>query len=91
MRLSAADRPRLGKGVRLRRESAESAMLLVPEGALSLNASAAATLELVDGQRSIAEISARLVEFFEVDENQAREEVCRLLERLAERRFIVTS
>lgn len=77
--------------MRLRRESAESAMLLVPEGALSLNASAAATLELVDGQRSIAEISARLVEFFEVDENQAREEVCRLLERLAERRFIVTS
>jgi pyrroloquinoline quinone biosynthesis protein D len=91
MRLNAADKPRLGKGVRLRRESAESAMLLVPEGALALNASAAAALELVDGMHSIAEIAARLVEFFDVDENLAREEVCRLLDRLAERRFIVTS
>lgn len=91
MRLNAADKPRLGKGVRLRRESDGSSMLLVPEGALSLNASATATLELVDGTRSVAQIAARLVEHFDVDENQAREDVCRLLEGLAERRFVETS
>lgn len=66
-------------------------MLLVPEGALELNASAAATLELLDGTLSVSEIAARLVEFFDVDERQAREDVCGLLERLAERRFVVTS
>ncbi len=91
MRLNAADKPRLGKGVRLRRESDGSSMLLVPEGALSLNASATATLELVDGTRSVAQIAARLVEHFDVDENQARDDVCMLLERLAERRFVETS
>jgi coenzyme PQQ biosynthesis protein PqqD len=91
MPLSAADKPKLGKGVRLRREAMGSSILLVPEGALALNASATAVMELVDGTLSVAEIAARLVEFFDVDENQAREDVCRLLERLAERRFIVTS
>lgn len=66
-------------------------MLMVPEGVLALNASAAATLELVDGTHSVAEIAARLVEFFDVDENHAREDVCRLLEQLGERRFVVLS
>lgn len=91
MPLNAADKPRLGKGVRLRRESDGTAMLLVPEGALALNESAAATLELVDGAHSVAEIATRLVEFFDVDESQAREDVCRLLDRLADRRFVETS
>lgn len=91
MPLNAADKPRLGKGVRLRREGGDGSILLVPEGALALNASATAVLELVDGKLSVGEIATRLVEFFDVDETQAREDVCRLLERLAERRFIVTS
>lgn len=91
MPLNAADKPRLGKGVRLRREANGNSILLVPEGALALNDSATAAMELVDGTRSIAEIAARLVEFFDVDESQAREEICRLLDRLAERRFIETS
>ena len=89
--MNAADRPRLGKGVRIRRESDGSSMLLVPEGVLTLNASAAATLELVDGARTVADITAQLVERFDVDENDAREDVCRLLERLADRRLVETS
>jgi pyrroloquinoline quinone biosynthesis protein D len=75
--------------VRLRRERDGSAMLLVPEGALVLNPSAAATLELVDGERSLADIATMLVERFEVDEEQAQEDVRQLLERLAQRRLIV--
>lgn len=89
--MNAADKPRLGKGVRLRRETDGSSMLLVPEGALELNASAAATLELVDGAHSVADIAARLVERFDVEESQARDDVCRLLERLADRRLVETS
>lgn len=86
--MKAADRPRLGKGVRLRRESDGSAMLFVPEGVLQLNDSAAATLELVNGVHTVAEIAARLIEHFDVGEDQARDGVCKLLERLAERRFV---
>ena len=91
MQLSAADKPKFGKGVRLRRQTDGSSMLLVPEGALALNASAAATLELVDGVHSVADIAARLTELFDVEERDAREDVCRLLERLAERRLVETS
>ena len=89
--MNEADRPRLGKGVRLRRESDGNAMLLVPEGALVLNASAAATLDLVDGNRSIAEIAAAIVERFDVEEQRAREDVRELLERLVDRRLVETS
>jgi pyrroloquinoline quinone biosynthesis protein D len=63
-------------------------MLLVPEGALVLNASATATLELVDGKRSLADIATILVARFEVDEAQAREDAGGLLERLADRRLV---
>ena len=87
--MNAQARLRLGKGVRLRREQDGSAMLLVPEGALVLNPSAAATLELVDGERSLADIAKLLVARFEVDEEQARQDVRELLERLAQRRLIV--
>jgi pyrroloquinoline quinone biosynthesis protein D len=89
--MQGADRPRRGKGVRLRHESDGSSMLLVPEGALVLNPSAAATLELVDGSRSVADIASAIVERFEVDEERARVDVCGLLQRLAERRFVETS
>jgi pyrroloquinoline quinone biosynthesis protein D len=81
-------RPKLAKGIRLHRDRDGRAMLLVPEGALVLNASAAATLELVDGRRSIGDIADAVVERFDVREEQAREDVCRLIGRLAERRFL---
>ena len=48
--------PRFGKGVKLRHDGNGSVMLLIPEGALVLNAPAAAALELVDGARPLAEI-----------------------------------
>jgi pyrroloquinoline quinone biosynthesis protein D len=87
--VNAQARPKFGKGVRLRRERDGSAMLLVPEGALVLNPSAAATLELVDGERSLADIATILVERFEVGEQQAQEDVRELLDRLAQRRLVV--
>jgi pyrroloquinoline quinone biosynthesis protein D len=87
----STQRPAFGKGVRLRREADGSAMLLVPEGALVLNASAAAALSLVDGTRSIDEIVAELVSQFDVAAEQAREDVNALFERLAERRLLVLS
>jgi pyrroloquinoline quinone biosynthesis protein D len=81
-------RPRFGKGVKLRHEADGSSMLLVPEGALVLNASAAATLALVDGARTIDDIVNTLVERFDVPREEAHDDVCALLERLAERRLV---
>ncbi|MGZ3508373.1 MAG: pyrroloquinoline quinone biosynthesis peptide chaperone PqqD [Vulcanimicrobiaceae bacterium] len=88
--MNADIRPAFGKGVRLRREPDGSAMLLVPEGALMLNPTAAAALELLDGERSVAEIATQMAVAFDVTEDQAREDVGTLFARLAERRLIVT-
>lgn len=81
-------RPRFGKGVKLRRDPDGSTMLLVPEGALVLNAPAAAALELVDGQRTLAEIVSGVEARFEVGSERARDDLQALFDRLAQRRFI---
>jgi pyrroloquinoline quinone biosynthesis protein D len=50
-------RPRLATGARLRYDDVrEQHMLLVPEGAVRLNPTAAEVLELCDGERSLDEI-----------------------------------
>ncbi len=81
-------RPKFAKGIRLHRDRDGRAMLLVPEGALVLNASAAAALELVDGRRSIGEIADAVMEHFDVREEKAQEDVYGLIRRLAERCFV---
>lgn len=89
--MTAAQRPAFGKGVRLRREADGSAMLLVPEGALVLNAAATAALSLVDGTRTVDDIVAALVAQFDVTPEEARADVESLFERLSERRLLVTA
>jgi hypothetical protein len=63
-------------------------MLLVPEGALILNAPAAAALALVDGKRSFAAIVDAVIEEFDVAPERASEDLGALFERLAERGFV---
>lgn len=59
--ISDEDRPRLGRGVRLRWDPVrETQMLLRPEGAVALNAPATAILELCTGERTTAEIIQEL-------------------------------
>jgi pyrroloquinoline quinone biosynthesis protein D len=54
-------RPRLVTGARLQYDDVrEEHVLLVPEGAVRLNATAAAVLELCDGERSVEEIVGTL-------------------------------
>lgn len=86
--MNAADRPRFGKGVKLRLEADGEAMLLVPEAALMLNPAAAAALELVDGTRTVGEIVEAVVDRFEVEPAQARDDVSALFDRLAARGFL---
>ena len=55
------NRPRLVDGARLQYDDVrEEHLLLVPEGAVRLNETAAQVLELCDGRRSLEEIAAAL-------------------------------
>jgi len=80
--------PRFGKGVKLRHDGNGSVMLLIPEGALVLNASAAAALELVDGTRPLGEIVAAVAERFDVSTDRASEDILELFERLEQRGLV---
>lgn len=82
-------RPTFEPGVRMRCAPDGPAMLLVPEGAITLNASAAAALELVNGERTLDEIIAQLCARFEVADDRARSDVTALFERLRMRRMLV--
>ncbi|HEY4828730.1 MAG TPA: pyrroloquinoline quinone biosynthesis peptide chaperone PqqD [Solirubrobacteraceae bacterium] len=56
-------RPRLATGARLRYDEVrEEHLLLVPEGAVRLNPTAVAVLELCDGERSVDDIVGVLSE-----------------------------
>ena len=88
-RLNAQARPAFERGVRLRTEDDGSAMLLIPEGAIKLNATAAATLSLVDGRRTLDDIVAALCTRFDVADEHARGDVVTLLERLQLRRMLL--
>ena len=54
-------RPRLADGARLTYDDVrEEHLLLIPEGAVRLNETAARVLELCDGERSLEEIATAL-------------------------------
>ena len=81
-------RPRLATGARLRYDDVrEEHVLLVPEGAVRLNPTAAEVLELCDGERSLDEIVVVLTERYEgVD---LRDDVCGLVDGMAEKGLVV--
>jgi len=55
------NRPRLVDGARLQYDDVrEEHLLLVPEGAVRLNETAARVLELCDGRRSVGDIASAL-------------------------------
>jgi coenzyme PQQ biosynthesis protein PqqD len=80
---------RLARGVRLRRETGGEAMLLVPEGIVSLNGTAAAALELADGSRTLEAIVDVLAEKFDERGDVLESDVRELLEELASRGFVL--
>jgi coenzyme PQQ biosynthesis protein PqqD len=61
MSIDNYSRPHLRRGVRLQwDELRQKYLLLMPEGALVLNSTAAAVLELCDGKRTVKAIAAEL-------------------------------
>ena len=60
-KITLSTRPRLSAHARLQWDSVrEQQVILMPEGVLALNATAAAIVAVCDGQRSVSDISAEL-------------------------------
>ena len=81
-------RPRLVTGARLRYDEVrEEHVLLIPEGAVKLNPTAAEVLELCDGERSldviVGELSARY------DGADVRDDVQGLVDAMVQRGLVV--
>jgi pyrroloquinoline quinone biosynthesis protein D len=81
-------RPRLVTGARLRYDEVrEEHVLLIPEGAVRLNPTAAEVLELCDGERSldaiVGELSARY------DGADVRDDVQELVDAMVQRGLVV--
>jgi pyrroloquinoline quinone biosynthesis protein D len=81
-------RPRLVTGARLRYDEVrEEHLLLIPEGAVRLNATAAEVLELCDGERSLDDIVGALSARY--DGADLRDDVHELVDELAARGLVV--
>jgi pyrroloquinoline quinone biosynthesis protein D len=81
-------RPRLVTGARLRYDDVrEEHLLLIPEGVVKLNATAAEVLELCDGERSLDEIADTLSARYEGAD--LRDDVQELVDGLAQRGLVV--
>jgi len=81
-------RPRLVTGARLRYDEVrEEHLLLVPEGAVRLNPSAAEVLELCDGARSLDDIVGVLAERY--GDADVRDDVQELVDAMAQRGLLV--
>jgi pyrroloquinoline quinone biosynthesis protein D len=81
-------RPRLVTGARLQYDEVrEEHLLLVPEGAVRLNSTAAAVLELCDGERSLDEIVGALSERY--NGADLRDDVRGLVDGLTQRGLVV--
>ena len=81
-------RPRLVTGARLRYDDVrEEHVLLIPEGVVRLNPTAATVLELCDGERSLDDIVVALSARYQGAE--LRDDVVELVDAMAQRGLVV--
>lgn len=88
MPITDASKPILAMGCRWNREG-EEPMLLFPEGAIKVQGTGLAILDLCDGQRTFPEIVEELQrQYFGADPKRIREDASRFLEQLHEKRIV---
>jgi pyrroloquinoline quinone biosynthesis protein D len=81
-------RPRLVTGARLRYDDVrEEHLLLIPEGAVRLNPTAAEVLELCDGERSVDDIAGELAARY--DGADLRDDVVELVDAMTQKGLLV--
>ena len=82
------NRPQLVTGARLRYDEVrEEHLLLIPEGVVRLNPTAAEVLELCDGERSLDDIVGALSTRY--DGADVRDDVRELVDAMAQRGLVV--
>ncbi len=82
-------KPRLPRGVRLRRDPVRDEwMLLAPERVVKANPIAVAVIEKCDGQRSLSQIVDELAETYKADRAVIERDVTRLVADLALKRMV---
>ena len=82
------NRPRLVDGARLQYDDVrDEHLLLVPEGAVRLNETAAHVLELCDGERSLDDIAGALSARYQGAD--VSDDVRELIDAMAQRGFVV--
>src|SRR5262249_912835 len=87
-RFPAMTRPRLVTGARLRYDEVrEEHLLLIPEGVVRLNATAAEVLELCDGERSLDDIVGAVSARYEGAD--VREDVLELVDAMVQKGLVV--
>lgn len=90
VRIEADASPRLPRGVRLRDDPIRSVtVLLAPERVLYPDSTGLAILRECDGDRTVAEIAARLAERFEAPVEQIQLDTIELLQNLADSGYVV--
>ncbi len=88
--MNATSAYRLARGVRLRTQP-DGEMLLVPEGVVKLNETAAATLALVDGVRDERAIATELARTYDTEPDAVEGDVRALIAAFVERGYLVNS
>lgn len=84
-------RPRLPRGVRLRRDEARGRWtLLAPERIFEIDATAAAVLELCDGERDLKTIVAELAQRYTAPPDAIEKDVAAMLADLKAKRVLET-
>jgi pyrroloquinoline quinone biosynthesis protein D len=87
--LAASSQPRLALGCRWAEAVGDERMLLFPEGAIRLQGTGRAILELCDGQRTIQQIVEDLQKnYATADPSRIEQEVGTFLQQLHKKRII---
>ena len=91
MTIEPSDRPRLPRGVKLRRDDVRGRWtLLAPERIFEVDAVAAAVLELCDGERDLAAIVAELAGRYNAPPEVIEKDVVKMLDDLKAKRVLET-
>jgi pyrroloquinoline quinone biosynthesis protein D len=91
MELDLRSRPRLPRGVRLKRDEARGRWtLLAPERIFEVDATAAAVLELCDGERDLGTIVAELAKRYNAPPAVIEKDVVAMLADLKMKRVLET-
>lgn len=87
--LTGSSIPKLPRGVRLHFDTVRNAhVLLAPERAFTVDATAVTVLQLVDGTRTIGAIAAMLAEQYKADADTIERDIATMLGGLVDKRVV---